>query len=155
MCNIFIYSLCEKSEWDSFAQFLLNFDQLFHFACAHSPCFQSHPALQPMSMLLRQRLLHLTPTLARCRPAWCPLTSCPVPPYWSPATPVSLYQLLLLLLHRNSWGRTDWRWETHTFTHTDAGINNNKYDRISNTHHRSHRREDLHNYFFTFMSVTD
>lgn len=108
-----LYIDCEKSLW-------INFDQLSYFACALSPCFQSHPALQPMPMLLQQRLLHLTPTLALCRPAWCPLTSCPVPPYWSPATPAFPYPLLLLPppLHRNSWGQTDWRWGgTQTFTH--------------------------------------
>lgn len=108
-----LYIDCEKSLW-------INFDQLSYFTCALSPCFQSHPALQPMPMLLQQRLLHLTPTLALCRPAWCPLTSCPVPPYWSPATPAFPYLLLLLplLLHRNSWGQTDWRWGgTQTFTH--------------------------------------
>lgn len=130
-----LYIDCEKSLW-------INFDQLSYFACALSPCFQSHPALQPMPMLLQQRLLHLTPTLALCRPAWCPLTSCPVPPYWSPATPAFPYPLLLLppLLHRNSWGQTDWRWGgTQTFTH----IRKKKWGKNMKAH-----REDLHNFLW-------
>lgn len=97
------------------------------FLCSHSPCFQSRPALQPTWTLLLRQPLRSTPISAPCRPAWCPPTSCLVPPYWSPATRVpSRFQLPLPPLRRSSWEQTDLRWETHSCCSRELQIEQQK-----------------------------